>query len=107
MQEQRRTFERMNVDMNIKFFCEQSLYTANMTDCTKNGIGINTFCNCLPCSYKVDLLVPLNKEILRLKGKISRIKKINDIHYNIGIEIVKPPQKYLGFCDSLSNIHTA
>lgn len=101
MQIQRRTFIRVTVDMNIRFFCEQMPYTAIMFDCTKNGIGIDTICNCLPCTYKVDLLIPLKTEILRLKGKISRIKKITDVNFKMGIELVKPPQKYLDFIDSL------
>jgi hypothetical protein len=106
MQKERRTFKRMSVNMSIRFFSEKSHYTATVVDCTKNGIGINTYCNCLPCSYKVDLLVPLDKDILKMKGKISRIQKISDVSYGIGIELLKPPQKYLDFIDNLGGTIT-
>jgi len=107
IQKQRRTFERIPVYITIRSFCEKSPYMAIIINCTKNGIGINTFSNWLPCSYKVELLIPLDKEILSLQGKISRINKITDYSYNIGIELVNPPHKYLAFIDSLEKIRNS
>ena len=78
MQQERRKFERIPVNMNIRLFSEQLPYNATMIDCSKNGIGMNTFYNCLPCRNKVTLLIPLDKEILRHNYKLVGLKVSNN-----------------------------
>jgi hypothetical protein len=99
---EKRAFERTDTDLPVRYFCENRIYTGTVKNLSENGMFISTS-NFLPCGNKVELLVPLEKEISKFPAKIRRIEKINSSNYNIGIELLDPPNIYIEFVDYLKS----
>jgi hypothetical protein len=99
---EKRAFERTDADLPVRYFCENRIYTGIVKNLSENGMFISTS-NFLPCGNRVEVLVPLEKEISKFPAKIRRIEKINSFSYNIGIELLDPPNKYIEFVDCLKS----
>ncbi len=95
-----RLFERTEITLPVKYLCENILYNGTIKNISENGMFIST-CNFLPCSHIVELLIPLKKEVSKFYAKIRRIEREDDSSYNIGVELLNPPEKYLEFIKSL------
>jgi hypothetical protein len=96
----KRAFERIDASLPVNYFCENILYSGKVKNLSENGMFISTS-NLLPCSNRIDLLMPLKEEVSKFPATIIRIEKINDLKYNIGVELLNPPQKYLKFVSNL------
>lgn len=97
---EKRAFERIDTSLPVNYFCEHTLYVGTVKNLSGNGMFISTS-NFLPCNNFIDLLMALKDEVSRFPAKIVRIEKINESDYNIGVEIVNPPDKYLNFVGNL------
>ena len=99
---EKREFKRTEITLPVKYLCENMLYNGTVKNISENGMFINT-CNFLPCNNKVELLIPLKEEISRFSAIIRRIEREDDSRYNIGIELLNPPEKYMEFINSLKS----
>lgn len=99
---EKRAFKRTEVTLPVKYLCENILYNGTIRNLSENGMFIST-CNFLPCSNTVELLVPLSEEVAKFSAEIRRIERENDFRYNIGVELLNPPEKYLKFINSLKS----
>ena len=97
---EKRACERIDVSVPVNYYCEKTLYVGKVKNLSGNGMFISTS-NFLPCSNFIDMLMPLKDEVSRFPAKIVRIEKINDSDYNIGVELLDSPKKYLKFLNDL------
>ena len=102
---EKRTIERLNSGLAVIFRCNDTVYSGKVTNLSKKGICINTEECFLPCSYEINLYIPLLIKIKILSCRISRIVKIDDLNYTIGVELLNPPKDYLEFVGGLENIY--
>ncbi len=93
---ERRACERIPSNLKVRFFSVDLPDSAVVTNFTRNGMCIRTS-YCLPCDNSLELLIPLNKGILKLHVRIRRIKQLDDIHYALGVELIDTPEEYREF----------
>jgi c-di-GMP-binding flagellar brake protein YcgR len=96
----RRAFERIDTSLPVKYFCEESLLSGTVKNLSENGMFISTG-NFLPCSDRLEIIVPLEDEISKFYARIRRIEKVDDLNYSMGIELIDPPDNYRKFVDNL------
>jgi hypothetical protein len=97
---EKRAYVRIDASLPINYFCENILYSGKVKNLSENGMFISTS-NFLPCDNRIDLFMPLKEEMSKFPATIIRIEKINDLKYNIGVELLNPPQKYFKFVNNL------
>jgi hypothetical protein len=99
----RRAFERVPTSFKIRFISSHSPDSAVVSDFSENGMRISTG-YCLPCDDTSELLIPLTAEILKVRVKIRRLVKVDNLHYVLGVELLAPPNEYLEFVVNHRNL---
>ncbi len=99
---EKRAFRRKNTTLPVKYFCECMIYNGTIKNISENGMYISTT-NFLPCKNNIEMLIPLNNEVSKFNTRIRRIEKVNDLLFNIGVEILDPPETYLKFVKNLKS----
>jgi hypothetical protein len=99
---EKRAFERAEATLPVKYFCENTQYAGTVKNLSENGMFISTS-DFLPCGNTVELLVPLKEKVSKFSARIKRIVKINESKYNIGVELLDPPENYLEFVSILKS----
>jgi len=93
---QRRAFERIPANIDVKFFCGNSIYSGTVTNLSENGLFIDTTM-CLPFDSKLEILIVVEGEILKVPVKVSRIAKTDDYYHGMGVELLDSSPNYLEF----------
>ena len=107
---EKRAFERTDTNLPVKYYCENMVYNGAIKNLSENGMYISTT-NFLPCRNEIEMLIPLKEEVSIFKARIRRIEKVNDELFNIGVEVLNPPDTYIRFVETLKasckscNIH--
>jgi len=96
----KRAFERIDTNIPVKYFCENMLYTGTIKNLSENGMYISTT-NFLPCIDKIEMIIPLKEAVTTFKSRIRRIERINESIFNIGVEILNPPESFIAFVAGL------
>ena len=99
---EKRTFERTDTNLPVKYFCENMVYNGTIKNISENGMYISTT-NFLPCKHNIEMMIPLKEEASIFKARIRRIEKVNDALFNIGVELLNPPDTYIKFIESLKS----
>ncbi|MBI4683198.1 MAG: PilZ domain-containing protein [Nitrospirae bacterium] len=94
---QRRVFERIPVELTVRFYCYDNDYSGTVTNISENGMYICTNNMCFPFSPEFKIVIPLKAEMLNIPVKVRRITKTSDRYDGIGVEIMNPPRNYLDF----------
>ena len=97
---QRRAFERIPVDLKVRYFCGDASCHGTVTDLSENGMFIDTTLD-FPFQSNFELILPLNDELLKMSAMIKRVVKDNGVYKGMGIEILAPPESYLQFVNEL------
>lgn len=102
---ERRTLKRIptNIWTGIRHSSENIIFSGTLKNCSENGMYIRGRILFLFDS-KVEILIPLEKDILRVPTKVTRIVMRGNIYEGIGVEILNPPQNYLEFVASQRNV---
>ena len=98
----KRAFERIQKSIFVKFFSGKSEYSGIIMNLSEKGMFISTKVT-FPLKPKLEVLIPLKEEILKVHGKIKSFGKAGKIYNGIGVELVNPTQNYLNF---ISNLRT-
>ncbi|HBH61326.1 MAG TPA: hypothetical protein DDX85_06220 [Nitrospiraceae bacterium] len=96
----RRSFDRVDMSLPVKYMCEDMLYSGTIKNLSENGMFIKTS-NFLPCVNWIEIFVPLEEEISKFFARIRRIEKIDDANFSMGIELLNPPYSYIEFVGNL------
>jgi hypothetical protein len=98
---QRRAFERIPVNIYVRFCCGNDDYNGTVSNLSEKGMFIRTCNMCFPFDSEFNLFLPLEDELLNLPVKVRRITKTDDRYDGIGIELLNLPQRYLDYIESL------
>jgi len=96
----RRSFDRIDTSLPVKYVCDDVLYSGTIRNLSENGMFIKTG-NFLPCINWIEIFVPLEEEISSFFARIRRIEKVDDANFTMGIELLDPPYNYLEFVGNL------
>jgi hypothetical protein len=102
---QRRSYKRLPLNRRAKFYNDDSLYPGIVMDCSEKGMGIRTRSYYLPCSYDIEVHIPLDEVVSTIRGKIKWVSKINDFTYDMGVELIDPSEHYLKYMDMLTGAY--
>jgi superoxide reductase len=92
----KRAFERVNSNLQLSFSYNNSVYSGKVTNLSENGMCITTN-NCPPFKSTLEVLFPLNEEVLMLPAKVKRLLKRHELVDAMGVELLNPSMKYLNF----------
>ncbi len=94
----KRAFERIPTCICVKFFSGKSEHTGIILNLSEKGMFIGTKVT-FPLKPKLEILIPLKEEILKVQGKIKSFGKAGKIYNGIGVELLNPTQNYLKFVE--------
>ncbi len=95
----KRTFNRIRASLEFRCFDEKDF--GIIKDLSENGMFITFKKISFPLESQFELSFPFKREKLKIAVKISRITKSNSYYDGIGVELIKPNQKYLTFVHEL------
>ncbi len=97
---QRRFYERIDTQLEAKFYCGTKVNFGVIRNISENGLFISTKID-FPVNINFDLLIPSSDEIISIPVKISRLERSNGVCSGIGVEVVDPPPVYLQYVSDL------
>jgi hypothetical protein len=95
-----RACERIPVNKEVSFFCDDSLYGGIVTNLSEKGMCIDMKIR-LDIKVSTELLVTFKEEGLDVPAKVKRIETADSLSDTMGVEVLNLSRKYLEFVDSL------
>lgn len=92
---QRRSFERVPANIKVRFYCCNTDYSGTVTDLSENGMFISMNKMIFPFDSKIDIIIPIEKKLLKVPVKVIRMTKSENVFNGIGVEILVSQQEYL------------
>ena len=89
--EERRAFERTNTNFEAMLVCEHRGSVVTVTNCSENGMCVDSISSFQPCTSEVDIIILKNNTHLKISGKVVRVTDKNDSSTTIGIAFFNPP----------------
>jgi hypothetical protein len=100
---EKRDKKRIPVNREIIFFSDDSKRIGTLTNCSERGMYIkNTISS--PFDYIYDVLIPLKKDILKVRVKVVRVDKTDYFYEGVGVELLDLPEAYLEFILNLESV---
>lgn len=97
----KRAFERIPADIEVKFFCNNMDYTGTIKNISENGMFISTQDMCSPFDSQFEVLIPVDGDLLNVPVNLNRIILSPDSRDGIGVEISESDPEYVNFVQSL------
>jgi hypothetical protein len=98
----RRTFKRIPLKIQIKFFSGKTEYSGTMMNFSEKGMFISTEVN-FPLNAYLEIFIPVKDDVLKVFAEVRNLKKLDDFYNGIGVQLIDPPQNYKEFIDSLKS----
>ena len=100
----RRSHERIPVQVAARFFCGNKVYAGKVTDISEKGMFVATDMR-LPKNSRIDIMILVNKKVVTIPVAVRRtvnqdILQDMSSYSGIGVELVQVPQKYADFVKS-------
>jgi hypothetical protein len=99
---ERRACERVNTNVDVRFFCGNMFYSGVVKNLSENGMFVSTM-RCLPFDSTFDILFRLEDEIIKVPVKVKRIEKTEGFYDGMGLEILERPRSYLAYVERLKS----
>ncbi len=95
----KRSFDRTSADLEFRCFDEDNFGTVK--NLSENGMFITSKKISFPLESQFEIFFPLKSKKLKIPVRVRRITKSNGYYDGIGVELLKPNQKYLTFVHKL------
>jgi len=99
---ERRAFERTNTNLKAIIFSGDNMCSGTITNISENGMYINANIS-LPLQMKLEVLLHLGEDILKLPVNVRRLAKSNGLYNGIGVELLNSPDNYLDLVSTLKS----
>jgi hypothetical protein len=103
---QKRSAVRIPASLVVKFMHRGSVCYGLITDISQNGMRINSGV-CLPANSSLKLMLPLKEEVLELPVKVRRLVETDAFYDIMGVEVLKPPEKYIQIVENFKCAYEA
>jgi hypothetical protein len=100
---QRRAFERVPANIKVKFFCCESHYDGTIMNLSDEGMYIRTDEMRFPFDSEIDIIIPVNLDILKVPVKVMRMTKSTEFYDGLGVRVLKPTAHYINFVNTCRN----
>jgi desulfoferrodoxin-like iron-binding protein len=97
---ERRASERIQTTMNAQFFWDNIINCATVANLSENGMCFYTGID-LPVDSEVTVLLPVNKEDLKIPIKVRRNVRTQGLFHSIGVEILLTHKRYSDYINSI------
>ncbi len=97
---EKRAFERIPANIKVRFHCNSTEFSGTIMNLSEKGMYINTEESWFPFDVQFEIPVTMEEEILNVPVNLNRIILSPDSN-GIGVELISPPPKYLGFVSRL------
>ncbi|MCK5503633.1 MAG: PilZ domain-containing protein, partial [Thermodesulfovibrionia bacterium] len=84
---EKRTFERITVNVQANFFYGKTIYTGMVTNISQKNMYIKIEV-CLPFESKFEMLLPFKDGVLKVPVEVSRYVKTGDACHGMGVEVL-------------------
>ena len=98
---EKRKFERMPVNILVKYYCGDDEYSGTVTNISENGMFIRTDSIGFPFDSEFTTILPVEKQVFNIPVQVRRIQKTGDRYDGIGVELLNPPHEYLNYVSGL------
>ncbi len=101
---QKRKFDRINLNLKVKFFCDDILCSGVINNFSEKGMLIRTKMS-FPFDGRFDIFILLKDQLLKVPVEIIRLSKA-DRHYDImALEVLGHPQEYNAFVSAMKSFY--
>ena len=97
---EKRTFERIDTNLEVNFDCGNSMRNGTVTNISERGMFIYTNME-FPLDLSFDLHLNLENKMIRTPVTVKRIARADRYYGGIGVELLNPTRNYLEFIDRL------
>ena len=98
---QRRAFDRVPVNIKVRFYCCDTDYSGTVTNLSENGMFIRMNRMLFPFDSRLDIIIPIENKLMRVPVRVIRMTKSKNFFDGIGVEVLNTPCKYLELVESL------
>ncbi len=98
---EKRTLERIPVDVEVEFYCNDRVYYGTVKNLSEKGMFISTKRIYFPFDMKFEMYIPQKEKSFRLPVNLARMTTSPDSSDALGVEVQEPCQEYLEFVNSL------
>ncbi|RJQ16266.1 MAG: PilZ domain-containing protein [Nitrospiraceae bacterium] len=98
---QRRAYERIPANINVRFYCCDTDYNGIIRDISENGMFIATSDMRFPFDSRLDIIIPLEEKLLKVPVKVIRITKSSTVFDGLGVELLDHHHDFMELVDSL------
>ncbi len=101
---ERRVFERIPVNIYVRFYHSRLSYTGIVSNLSKNGLCIETKTH-FPLKSELEIFVFARGESLKIPVSVTVNRFIEDSHlvYGLGNELIEQPPNYKKIVDSFTH----
>lgn len=96
----RREFDRLPVKMNVKYVNGTTEHMGTLLNLSEKGMFISSRVH-LPMKPQINVFIPVGNDTLRVTARIRSFGVGQNYCRGLGVEIIKPPQKYIDFISVL------
>lgn len=101
---QRRSSERISINLEIRFLYGNLFYTGFMKNLSENNMLISTR-KCLPRESLFMVLFRMSGKLLKAVVRVKRLTKKDTVYEGMGVEIVHPSKDYLELVHTLRSVY--
>jgi hypothetical protein len=94
---EKRSFERIDADIDVRFSYGYMFYTGAISNLSEKGLFVRTK-NCLPDNSIVLIMLRLENELVKLLARVTRSIRSGNNRDGMGIEILNPQKKIPELC---------
>ncbi|UCH81847.1 MAG: PilZ domain-containing protein [Nitrospiraceae bacterium] len=99
----KRSFERVPANINVRFSCCESHYNGTIMNLSEDGMYISTDEMRFPFDSEIELIIPLQEDILNVNVKVMRMTKSSDFYDGLGVKVLEPSRGYINFVNRCKN----
>jgi len=100
---EKRYYKRLFTSKDIILFSDNSIRYGTMTNCSANGMYIETMIS-IPLDSLLKVLIPFREEMVKVPVKVvRRAKNDNYFYQGIGVESLNLTKEYLQFIIKISS----
>jgi len=103
MFKERRSCERIQTNIDARFFYGNLFYSGTVSNISDNGMFINTK-RFLPDDSMFVVIIRLENELLKIIAKVKRFTLTADNSAGMGVALLRPSKNYLDMVNSLKTV---
>ena len=100
---ERRRYQRINTQLNVSFYCNETDYEGVITNISEGGMFIRTRRLSFPFESELNIFLRTPEKILTVPVKVCWLSKSTDVFDGMGVEVKDHIPEYIAFVNSLRN----